>query len=686
MDHPLTVHFIRWIILLPLAGAAINFFAGAALQKHLGKRAVSLIGCGVVVAAFVAAVTALALMLTRTPDHRFMLDHLWPWFDVGGLNLDIAFWLDPLSIVMVLIITGVGGLIHIYSTGYMQEDASYWRFFGWLNLFTFAMLVLVLGDNLWLMFVGWEGVGLCSFALIGFWYTDHNNTAAGNKAFIVNRVGDLAFVIAIYALFAGLSAVGHPTLVIREVAHYAPLLAGRSGYLGLPLITFVTVALFLGATGKSAQIPLHVWLPDAMAGPTPVSALIHAATMVTAGVYMVARLNFLYSMAPAAMLVVATVGAVTALFAATIGITQTDIKRVLAYSTISQLGYMFVGVGVGAYAAGVFHLMTHAFFKACLFLGAGSVIHAMGGEQDMRKMGGLRDRLPITFWTFLAATLAISGVPPFAGFMSKDEIIWRAYAHGQPVIWALLWLGAGVTVFYMFRQVYLTFFGEFRGTHEQEHHLHESPPSMAMVLVALGLLSAVGGFAMVPEFIAPFAPFERFLDPVFNSPQTRQVVEAGLHNKGVEAIFAALSLLMVFAGWLLADLTYRRKILRAAQMSEFANGVLYRLSFNKYYVDEAYNAAIVQPYLMATRAMAWFDLHIIDGVVNLSAVFTVFGAWLSGLFDNYVVDGLVNLAANSTLAAGGRLRRLQTGSINGYLYGILAAVMLILLVRAVLHA
>src|SRR5579863_7565990 len=390
MDSPL----IRLIVLLPLLGAAINFLLGAKLQKRYGKRAISAIGCGVVVIAFAIALWAFLLMLGLQPEHRFMLDDLWRWFDIGGLNLDIAFWLDPLSMVMVLIVTGVGGLIHIYSIGYMHDDDSYWRFFGWLNLFTFAMLVLVLGDNLWLMFVGWEGVGLCSFALIGFWYTDHNNTSAGNKAFIVNRVGDWAFVVALYTLFAGLGTVGHPTLVIREVAHYAPALAGQPGYFGMSLVTFITLLLFLGATGKSAQIPLHVWLPDAMAGPTPVSALIHAATMVTAGIYMVTRLNFLFSMAPATMLTIATVGAATAFFAATVAVTQNDIKRVLAYSTVSQLGYMFAAAGVGAYGVAIFHLMTHAFFKACLFLGAGSVIHAMGGEQDMRQMGGLRHKLP----------------------------------------------------------------------------------------------------------------------------------------------------------------------------------------------------------------------------------------------------------------------------------------------------
>jgi NADH-quinone oxidoreductase subunit L len=526
---------------------------------------------------------------------------------------------------------------------------------------------------------------LCSFALIGFWYSDHNNTSAGNKAFIFNRVGDWAFVAALYSLFAALGAAGHPTLIIREVARYTPLLVGRPGYAGMSIITFVTLLMFLGATGKSAQIPLFAWLPDAMAGPTPVSALIHAATMVTAGVYMVARLNFLFSLAPVTMLVVATVGAVTALFAATIGVTQNDIKRVLAYSTISQLGYMFVGVGVGAYSAGIFHLMTHAFFKACLFLGAGSVIHALGGEQDMRKMGGLRQKLPITFWSFVAATLAICGIPPFAGFMSKDEIIWSAFEHGHPWIWVLLWVAAGITAFYMFRQLYMTFFGEFRGTPEQEHHIHESPLSMASVLIVLGVLSLLGGAVMLPRFISHFSPFEDFLDPVFDSPQTLALAARATH-RGLEGYFAALSLGLVATGWLLADLTYRRRQISAERMSEFLGGLPYQLSFNKYYFDEAIDFAVVRPYIMLTRAAAWFDLYIIDGLVNLAAAITVFGSWLSGLFDNYVVDGIVNLAANATLAAGGRVRRLQTGSINGYLYGLLAAVTVILLLQAAFRA
>lgn len=682
--HPLSVSFIRWIVLLPLIGATLNFLLGATLQRKIGKQAISVIGCGVVILAFALALGAFSGMLSFPADRRFMLDDLWRWFDIGSLNLDVAFWLDPLSMLMVLIITGVGGLIHIYSTGYMHDDKSYWRFFAWLNLFTFAMLVLVLADNLWLMFVGWEGVGLCSFALIGFWYQDIGNTRAGNKAFIVNRVGDLAFVIALYSLFNGLLKAGHPTLVTREVAHYAPALAHAPGYIGLSLVTFVTLMLFLGATGKSAQIPLHVWLPDAMAGPTPVSALIHAATMVTAGIYMIARLNFLFSMAPLTREVIALVGAATALFAATIGITQNDIKRVLAYSTISQLGYMFAAVGVGAYTFGVFHLMTHAFFKACLFLGAGSVIHAMGGEQDMRNMGGLRAKLPITFWTFLAATLAICGIPPFAGFMSKDGIIWSAFSHGHWVVWLLLLIGAGITAFYMFRQVYMTFSGEFRGTHEQAHHLHESPWSMASVLIVLGALSVIGGFVLIPRFITNFNPFSQFLAPVFDFPQTQALALESHEN--YEGLFALISLIVVIIGWFLADTMYRARRVAPETAAAFAGGVFYRLSLDKYYVDEAYNFAIVQPYLLATRALAWFDLHIVDAIVNFAALLTVIGAWLSGLFDNYIVDGLVNLTANATLATGARLRRLQTGSINGYLYGILAAVMLILLVRAIMRA
>src|SRR6266404_8631020 len=677
--------YVGAIPLVPLAGAAVLGLGGAPLQRRFGKLPVSVLACGTVATSFVLSVVAFFQLAGLPPEHRLLLADLFPWIHVGTLNVDVAFGVDPLSAVMILVVTGIGGLIHLYATGYMHDDPAFWRFFAYLNLFTFAMLTLVLGDNLLLMFVGWEGVGFCSWALIGFWHKELPNTTAGNKAFIVNRIGDFGFVLGMFLLFWTMEARGHGTLVFRELAQDAHLLEGQV-FWGLPVATLVTLFLFVGATGKSAQIPLYVWLPDAMAGPTPVSALIHAATMVTAGVYMIARTNFLFAMAPTTLHVVAFIGAATALLAATIALAQNDIKRVLAYSTVSQLGYMFLAMGVGAYAAGIFHLMTHAFFKACLFLGSGSVIHAMGGEQDMRKMGGLSSKMPITFVTFLAATLAIAGIPPFAGFMSKDEIIWQAISHGHPAVWAMLLIGAGITVFYMWRQVCMTFFGEFRGTHEQEHHLHESPPSMAYVLIVLGILSVVGGVVKIPEFIATYKPFEEFLDPIFSSQVTHNLIESGIHSHAMEFGFAIITFLTVVIGGGLADLMYRQRKISPDRISQMFGGAVYDLVLNKYYVDEIYDAAIVQPYLYATRAFAWFDTNIIDGVVNAAASVTIFLAWLSGLFDHYIVDGLVNFASNLTLDVGGRLRKLQTGSINGYLYGILAAVMLILLVRAVARA
>src|ERR1051326_3886106 len=422
MEHAIQTEYLRWIVLLPLIGAAVNGLLGAQLQKRLGKWSISVVACIPVVLAFCISVAAFLKLKALAPEERFLIDHVYSWLHVGSLNVDVSFWVDPLSAVMILVVTGIGGLIHIYSTGYMHDDKSYWRFFAFLNLFTFSMLLLVLADSMLLMFIGWEGVGLCSYALIGFWYHDHVNTRAGNKAFIVNRVGDFGFILGIFLIFWTLDAQGHATLAFREITKNAALLQGQMLW-GMPVATLATLFLFLGATGKSAQIPLYVWLPDAMQGPTPVSALIHAATMVTAGVYMIARLSAVFSLAPETLHVVASIGAATALMAATIALTQNDIKRVLAYSTISQLGYMFLAAGVAAYAAGVFHLMTHAFFKACLFLGSGSVIHAMGGEQDMRKMGGLKKYMPWTFWTFTFSVLAIPGVPGLAGFFSKDEIL-----------------------------------------------------------------------------------------------------------------------------------------------------------------------------------------------------------------------------------------------------------------------
>ena len=670
---------LRWIVLLPLIGAAVNGIGGVLIQRAFGKRAISLIACVPVVIAFFISVQVFVQLLGLPAEHRFLLDRCWSWMDVGGLHADIAFLADPLSTVMILVVTGVGGLIHIYSIGYMHEEESYWRYFALLNLFTFSMLTLVLGDNLLLMFVGWEGVGLCSYALIGFWYKDWANASAGSKAFIVNRIGDFGFALGLFLLFWAMSGVGHPTVTFRELAQYAHLLNGQM-FWGLSVATLVTLLMFVGATGKSAQIPLYVWLPDAMAGPTPVSALIHAATMVTAGVYMIGRLNFLYSMAPATLHVVAIVGAATALFAATIGTAQNDIKKVLAYSTVSQLGYMFIAMGVAAYGAGIFHLMTHAFFKACLFLGAGSVIHAMSGEQDMRKMGGLRQHMPLTHLTFLISTVAIAGVPPTAGFFSKDEILWQAFSspHGSPIIWAVGFVAAGLTSFYMFRQVFMTFYGECRADHEVQHHLHESPPVMTYVLATLALLAFVGGVVGVPHALGGANRIEEWFAPVFGEPVE---AAAAAYSTGTELLFMLLSVGVAAAGFAVAYAMYYAKVLAPETFSEVAGGQLYRLVYNKYYVDELYEAVFVNGTLLLTRVSAAFDTYVIDGIVNGAAAVTRGVSWLNGLFDNYVIDGLVNRLADAVMGVGNRFRQLQTGSINGYLYVIVVGVVVVMVAR-----
>src|SRR5947209_11455022 len=493
-----------WLIpALPLAGFLLNGLFGARLGKAF-VTAVALVASG---GAAVAGTIAAVQYHAAHPHSERFVNVVYSWIASGNVGADFAFQLDPLSVVMLMVVTWVGFLIHLYSVGYMGHESGYWRYFAYLNLFLSEMLVLILGSSYLLMFVGWEGVGLCSYLLIGFYYTTDFAPAAGKKAFVVNRIGDFGFLIAMFLMFAYFGSV--------DFAKVSQIAAG--GGVEHWLLTAICLLLFLGACGKSAQIPLYVWLPDAMAGPTPVSALIHAATMVTAGVYMVARSNALYRQSVTAMMVVATIGALTALFAATIGIRQWDIKKVLAYSTVSQLGFMFIGVGVGAYTAGVFHLVTHAFFKACLFLGSGSVIHAMGGEQDIRKMGGLRSKIPITYWTFLIATIAIAGFPPFAGFFSKDEILGSALstpylpAGARWLVWILGTLAALGTAYYMFRLVFLTFFGGFRGTDEQEHHVHESPWTMTLPLIVLAALSAVGGLALawrhtLAEWLAPIYP------------------------------------------------------------------------------------------------------------------------------------------------------------------------------------
>ena len=671
MDHPVQTDFLRWIVLLPLLGAAVNGLLGARIQERAGKAAVAAIACAPVTLSFLLSLWAFAQLLSLDAKDRFLIDRFYSWIPMGSFNVDVAFWVDPLSAIMILVVSGIGGLIHFYSIGYMHEDRSLWRYFAYLNLFTFSMLLLVTADNLLLMFVGWEGVGLCSWALIGFWFGDHTNTRAGNKAFIVNRVGDFGFVLGVFLLFWSLTEHGHGALAFREIGEHAPLLAGMDLW-GVSVATLVTLLLFVGATGKSAQLPLYVWLPDAMQGPTPVSALIHAATMVTAGVYMIARLNELFSAAPATLGVIAVVGAATAFFAATIAVTQTDIKRVLAYSTISQLGYMFLAMGVAAYAAGVFHLLTHAFFKACLFLGSGSIIHAMQGEQDMRQMGGLRTAMPATFRTFAIGVLAIAGTPFLAGFFSKDAILWQTWASHNPGLWAVGVFVAGLTAFYMFRQFFLVFFGECRADRHVREHLHESPKIMTYPLWILAAGSVVVGYLGLPAFLGG-SELDHWLDPVIHGHHEHHPVVEELLVMGASIAAAAVG---AVAAW---RLYYVRA--PARERLEAPGGFAYRLLDNKYYVDEVYQFVFVGGTLLLARVGAAFDRYVIDTIVDGSARVTTVVSWFNGLFDKYVIDMLVNAVANVTFAVGNNFRRVQTGNINSYLYVVVGAVVAVLIIK-----
>ncbi len=663
------------VVLLPIIGAAVNGFISFSGIKA-PKWFVHFVACGVIFAAFIISCGIFYELHHLEPEARSLTLTWFKWFDLELLKANVAFLIDPLSVVMMLVVTGVGFLIHVYSIGYMAHDRSYARFFSYMNLFCFAMLTLVMSDNLLLMFVGWEGVGLCSYLLIGFWFDHAPNAAAGMKAFIVNRIGDFGFLIGLMILFWALYSVGHPSVTFTDIKEHAHLLEGMM--LGpVMVVTIVCIFLFIGATGKSAQIPLYVWLPDAMAGPTPVSALIHAATMVTAGVYMIGRMNFLYTMSPAALMVVATVGAVTALFAATIGFAQNDIKKVLAYSTVSQLGYMFLGMGTGMYAAGIFHLVTHAFFKACLFLGAGSVIMGMHHEQDMKKMGGLRKYMPITYWTFLAATLALTGVFPLAGFFSKDEILWQAFSKGgyhtlYYILWTLGVLGAFGTAFYMFRCVGLTFFGEKKDS--DEHHPvtpHESPATVTSVLIVLAVLSVVGGFIGIPHALGKFIHlpnmFERWLEPVFAYAHTPVAVEHASHNMWLEYVLMLFSLTVVFGGIFLAFWLYTKRMdLIERFVAKFQR--LHKLVYNKYYVDELYDWLIIKRLLQLNDFLKAFDQKVIDGFVNAVGVLGIFWSAVSGWWDTFFVDGAVNVVAESTIMAGRKLRRIQTGRIQHYFY------------------
>jgi NADH-quinone oxidoreductase subunit L len=673
-----TEFFLRsiWLIpLFPLAGAATMFFIG----RRLSNGAVNAVGVGSVGLSMIFAFGAIVQLIARAPAQRLVEIVLFDWVPAGAMhtmsgrlvnfNAQWAMLLDPLSAVMLGVVTGVGFLIHVYSTGYMAHEGGYYRFFGYLNLFMFSMLVLVLGNNLLLLFVGWEGVGLCSYLLIGFYFLRKSASDAGKKAFLVNRIGDAGFVLGLLLL---LNAIG--TLRFTEIG---PAIEAGGFTVGNGVMTAIALLLFVGATGKSAQIPLYVWLPDAMEGPTPVSALIHAATMVTAGVYMITRMNVVFQLAPVALAAVATVGAVTAIYAASMGLVQNDIKRVLAYSTVSQLGYMFLALGVGAFTAGIFHLMTHAFFKALLFLGSGSVIHALGGEQDMRKMGGLWSKIPITAWTFLLATIAISGIPPLAGFVSKDAILAASF-NARPLLWAIGLVTAGMTAFYMFRLVFLTFFGESRVPHDVEHHIHESPRSMTVPLIILALLSVVGGWIGWPESLGGSDHFAKFLDPVIarHAEVIAAVPEATQRASEYELMVA--SVLVGLIGISLAWFFYLRRPRIPGTLAARSGG-LYRLLYNKYYVDQIYDAMFVNRTKDLGSTLGAFDRDVIDGLgVNGAGWVTRAFSSISMVWDKWIIDGLVNLAARIVWIFSYPVRMIQSGRVSNYALLIVLGVLVFL--------
>lgn len=620
------------IPVLPLAG----FLLIALNVKRLSHGLASGIACGSVLLSFMAAVMVFVTLLGLPEESRSITVRAFTWIQAGNFTADMSFLIDPLSSIFLLIITGVGFLIHVYSIGYMHDDAGFNRFFSYLNLFVFFMLLLVMGSNYLVMFIGWEGVGLCSFLLIGFWFKNQSYNDAANKAFIMNRIGDLGLLLGILLIF-----INFGTIQYGSVTEMASSVSTET-------LTWITMLLFVGAMGKSAQIPLYTWLPDAMAGPTPVSALIHAATMVTAGIYMVARNNVLYTLSPLAMQVVMIVGLATAVFAATIALKQTDIKKVLAYSTVSQLGLMFLALGLGAFTAGIFHMATHAFFKALLFLGAGSVIHALSGEQDMRNMGGLKKYLPVTFTTFLIGVLAISGIPPFAGFFSKDEILANAFGYNA-VVWGIALFASLLTVFYMFRLLYLTFFGDVRANAEVMSHIHESPKSITIPLTCLAVLSVVGGFMGIPEALGGSHWLNEYLSPVFAQSAALATPHHLSHSTEYALMGTVIALTLVIIA--MAYVKYARNKHVPVADANLSGGA--KILANKYYIDELYKAIIVKPLF-----------------------------WLSNLLDIFMermgIDKLVNAFGGSVVEGGRTTRLTQSGSIGYYIFMMVIGIVLIL--------
>lgn len=624
---------------LPLAAFVINILFG----RNLIKNNAHWVSCLAVIGSFVISVVTLFDVLSG----KTINNDLYTWVVSGNFRASVGFLIDPLTAVMLIVVTTCSSLIHIYSIGYMHGDRGYYRFFSYMSLFTFSMLMLVMSNNFLQLYFGWEAVGLCSYFLIGFWFEKKSASDAGKKAFIVNRFGDFGFGLGVILIFLTFGTL-----------HYTGIFSGVNGIVGqkvnflgfeVDLITLIALLLFCGAIGKSAQIPLHVWLPDAMEGPTPVSALIHAATMVTAGVFLVARCNPIFNLSEVALIVVALTGAITSLFAATIALVQNDIKRIIAYSTISQLGYMFLACGVGAFSAGIFHLYTHAFFKALLFLCAGSVMHAMSGELNLQKMGGLKKYMPVTYWTFLLASLSIAGIPGFAGFFSKDEILWLAYSGPSPAgkfVWLLGTIGAFLTAFYSFRLIFLTFHGKFRGTHEQEHHLHESPKVMTIPLILLCIGAIAAGWVGIPHILGGGAYFVEFLKPVLGHPEAH-----GTHAE--EWTIMGISTVIALSGIGLASLMYLIKPDLPLKMGErFKN--IYRILYNKYYVDEFYSLTVIRP-----------TLWIAD-------------KFLKGFIDAKIIEGIVNGVPRSIGIFSEKLRKIQTGFVYDYAMVIVAGLFLII--------
>jgi len=626
---------ISWVPILPLIGFLLN----GMLRKFLSKQLTGIIGCGVILISFVLSV--IIFQETRKPEFDPIVINIFDFIRAGSLNISFAFQIDQLSVLFMLIITGVGFLIHVYSTAYMHDETGdhFARYFSYLNLFVFSMLLLVMGGNYVIMFIGWEGVGLCSYLLIGYWFKNTEYDNAARKAFVMNRIGDLGFLIGIFWMISHFHSV-----IFSEV------FSAAAAKPDVAAITGITLLLFVGATGKSAQIPLYTWLPDAMAGPTPVSALIHAATMVTAGIYMVARSNILYTLAPFSQSVVAVIGLATAILAATIALKQNDIKKVLAYSTVSQLGYMFLGLGVGAYTGAVFHVMTHAFFKALLFLGAGSVIHAIHNEQDIRKMGGLKKYLPITHITFLLACLAIAGLPPFSGFFSKDEILAAAYQK-NPVYYVIGVIGAMMTAFYMFRLYATTFLGQFRGTQEQAHHLHESPSAITVPLVILAILSVIGGFVGIPDVFAHNAhSLGNFLSPVFAGSE--KIKEAAEMPHSTELMLMAVSVVLV----LITVLYAWNRFSKRPDLEE-ASG-FGKILANKWYVDELYDALITKP-------------------------LNAFSRFLNSIVEKSVIDWMVNGVGRVVQYGSRQIRLLQSGQVGAYVLLMVLGIVILFLLQLI---